>query len=75
MDRAENVSSIIACPLAAGKTCPQSYSLTMAVVLLHVYTAVNWQWVYMSQYLNIKACGCCMAEKRTRHFKDTVGMQ
>jgi hypothetical protein len=32
-DRIENVSSIIACSLGAGGTCPQSCSLATAVVL------------------------------------------
>jgi hypothetical protein len=50
-DRTENVSSIIVCSIVAGETrCPQSCSLAAAVVLLPVYTAVTWQWVYMLQY-------------------------
>jgi hypothetical protein len=48
--RIENASSIIACSVVAGETCPQSCSLAMTVVLSPVYTAVTWQWVYMSQY-------------------------
>jgi hypothetical protein len=35
---------------AAPTTYPQSRSLATAVVLLPVYTAVTWQWLYMSQY-------------------------
>jgi hypothetical protein len=55
-DRTENVSFIIACFLVAGETtCPQSCSLATAVVLPPVYTAVTWQWVYMTQYFNF----CC----------------
>jgi hypothetical protein len=33
-----------------GKTCPKSCSLSTAVILSLVYTAVTWQWVYMSQH-------------------------
>jgi hypothetical protein len=51
-DRTENVSSIIACSLVAGEaTCPQSCSLATAVILSSIYTAVTWQWVYMSLYM------------------------
>jgi hypothetical protein len=50
-DVAENVFSIIACSLVAVETtCPQSCSLATAVLLSPVYTAVTWQWVYMSGY-------------------------
>jgi hypothetical protein len=53
-DRIENVSSIIACSLAAGKTtCPQSCSIVTAVVLSPVYTAVTWHWVCMSQIYEV----------------------
>jgi hypothetical protein len=52
MDRTENVSSVIASSPVAGETCPSSCSLAVAVVLSPVYTAVTWQWVYMSQYIN-----------------------
>jgi hypothetical protein len=38
-DRTENVSSIIACYLIAGKTCPQNCSPATVVVLSPVYTA------------------------------------
>jgi hypothetical protein len=48
LTRGENVSSIIACSLVDGETCPQSCSLATAVVLSPVYTAVTWQWVFMS---------------------------
>jgi hypothetical protein len=48
VERTGNVFSIIACSLAAGETCSQSCSLAMAVVLSPAYTAVIWQWVYMS---------------------------
>jgi hypothetical protein len=48
----ENVSSIIEYSLVAGEaTCPQSCSVTMAVVLSLIYIVVTWQWVYMSKYL------------------------
>jgi hypothetical protein len=48
-DRTENIAFIIVCSLIAGEAmCPQSFSLAMAVVLSPVYTAVTWQWVYMS---------------------------
>jgi hypothetical protein len=47
-DPTENVSSIIACFLVTGETCPQSCSLAMAVVLSLIYAAVTWQWVYVS---------------------------
>jgi hypothetical protein len=48
-DRTQNVSSIIMCSFVAGEiTGPQSCSLTTAVLLSHVYTAVTWQRVYMS---------------------------
>jgi hypothetical protein len=50
MDYTENISSIIMCSLVAEEMCPQSCSLAMVVVLSPVYTAVNWQWVCMSQY-------------------------
>jgi hypothetical protein len=50
-DRTENISSIIACSLVAGETCPQSCSLAKSVVLSPVYTAVTRQWVYMLQYV------------------------
>jgi hypothetical protein len=54
MDRTETVSSSIACSVVAGKrTCPQSSSLAAAVLLSPVYMAVTWQWVYMSQYVNV----------------------
>jgi hypothetical protein len=53
MDHTENISPIIAPSLIAGvTTCPQNCSLSTAVVLPPVYTAVTWQWVYMSQYLS-----------------------
>jgi hypothetical protein len=43
--------SSFACSLVAGETTyPQSCSLATALVLLPAYTAVTWQWVYMSQY-------------------------
>jgi hypothetical protein len=64
MDSIESISSIIACFLVAGKTvCPQRCFLTTAVVLSLVYTAVTWQWVYMSQYFfsasdYVKALDC-----------------
>jgi hypothetical protein len=48
MDRTENLSSIIACSVVAGKTCPHSCALTTAVVLSLVYTAVTRQWACMS---------------------------
>jgi hypothetical protein len=48
-ERRENISSIVACSLFAGETCPQSFSLATAVVLSSVYTAVTLQCVYMSQ--------------------------
>jgi hypothetical protein len=42
---------IIVCFLVTGDTtCQQNCSLATAVVLSPVYTAVTWQWVYMSQY-------------------------
>jgi hypothetical protein len=45
----ENTSSIIVSSLIAGETmCPQSCSLAMALVLLPVYTAVTWTWIYTS---------------------------
>jgi hypothetical protein len=51
-DISQNFSSIIACSLVVGETtCPQSCSLATAVVLSLVYTAVSWQWIYMSQQL------------------------
>jgi hypothetical protein len=46
-DHTENVSSIIACSLISGETCPQTCSLATAVVLSPVYAAVTWRWVYM----------------------------
>jgi hypothetical protein len=50
-DHTENIPLTIACSLIAGETtCPQSCFLAMGVVLLPVYTAVTWQWVYMSHY-------------------------
>jgi hypothetical protein len=40
---------IVACSVIAGETaCLQSCFLTIAVVLLPVYTAVNWHWVCLS---------------------------
>jgi hypothetical protein len=33
-----------------GQTCPQSCSLATDVLLSPVYTAVTWQWVYMSHH-------------------------
>jgi hypothetical protein len=47
---AEKTSSIISCHLVAGETSPQSCFPATAVLLPPVYTAVTWQWVYMSQY-------------------------
>jgi hypothetical protein len=44
----ENIFSFIASFLVAVETCPQSCSLATVVVLLLVYTAVTWQWVYTS---------------------------
>jgi hypothetical protein len=38
---AENVSTIVACYLVAGETCPQNCSLPTAVVLSPVYIAVT----------------------------------
>jgi hypothetical protein len=38
--------SIIAWSFVAGETCPQSCFPAAAV-----YTAITWQWVYMSQYV------------------------
>jgi hypothetical protein len=59
-DRTENVFSIIACSLVAGKTtCPQSCSLATAVVLSPVYTAVTWQQVHMSQYGEVRKLLSC----------------
>jgi hypothetical protein len=52
-DRTENASSIIACFLVSGETCPQSCSLATSVVLSPVYTAVTWQWVCISQYIEM----------------------
>jgi hypothetical protein len=40
-----------------GGTCPQSCSLATAVVLLPVYAAVSWQWVYMLYYVD-EVCRC-----------------
>jgi hypothetical protein len=46
----EKFSSIITCSLVSGETtCPQSCSLATAVVLSPIYTAVTWQWVFMSE--------------------------
>jgi hypothetical protein len=39
--------------VAGEKTCPQSCCLATTVVLSPVYTAVTWQWVYISQYILI----------------------
>jgi hypothetical protein len=51
-DHTANISTIIACSFVAGETmCPPSCSLATAVVISPVYTAVTWQWVYMSQYI------------------------
>jgi hypothetical protein len=50
-DRRENVSSIIACSLVSGETCPRSCFPATAVILSPVYTAVTWQCVYMSHHL------------------------
>jgi hypothetical protein len=51
-DRTENIFSIIACSLVAGeKAFPQRCSLATVIVLLPVYTAVTWQWVYLSHYV------------------------
>jgi hypothetical protein len=44
--RATSQSSVV----AGETTCPKSCSLATAVILSPVYTAVTWQWVYMSQY-------------------------
>jgi hypothetical protein len=52
-DRTENVCFNFARSLVDGKTYPQSCFLATAVVLSPVYTAVTWQWVYMSQYLTL----------------------
>jgi hypothetical protein len=46
---AEKTSLVLFCALV-GETCPQSCSLATAVVLFPVYTAVTWQWVYMSEH-------------------------
>jgi hypothetical protein len=53
--RTENTASIIACSLVSRETCPESCSLATAVVLSPVYTAVTWQWVYMSHCPRLKA--------------------
>jgi hypothetical protein len=50
----KNVFSIITCFLVVGETCPQSCFLARAAMLSPVYTVVTWQWVYMSQYVNMK---------------------
>jgi hypothetical protein len=51
-DHTENISSTILCSLVAGETtCTQNYFLALAVVQSPAFTAVTWQWVYMSQYL------------------------
>jgi hypothetical protein len=47
--RWDNLYSIISCPPVSGETCPQSSSPPKAVALWPVYTAVTWQWIYMSQ--------------------------
>jgi hypothetical protein len=52
--------------LFAGETrCPQSCSLTAAVLLSAIYTAVTWQWTYMSQYVtkSASADGLCRYSK------------
>jgi hypothetical protein len=59
--RTEIISYIIACLLVTRETtCPQSCFLATAVVLSPVYTAVTWQWVYMSQYF-FPCCVCIPA--------------
>jgi hypothetical protein len=51
MESTENLFSIIANFVIGGETtCPQSCSLAMDIVLSPVYTAVTWQWVFMSKY-------------------------
>jgi hypothetical protein len=48
-DGTGNVSSIIACSVVGRETTsPQSCSLATAVVLSLIYTAVTWQWVYVT---------------------------
>jgi hypothetical protein len=45
----KNFSSIIACSHVSGETtCPQGSFIATAFVLCPVYTAVTWQWVYMT---------------------------
>jgi hypothetical protein len=68
-DNTQNASSIIACFLVAGETCPQSCSLPMAVVLSPVYTAVTWQWVYISQY-----CANALVQFRIDPRRSTVDL-
>jgi hypothetical protein len=51
-DCTKNISSIIACSLAARETtCSQSCFPATAVMLSPVYTAVTWQCFYVSHYL------------------------
>jgi hypothetical protein len=59
-DRTENVSSIIACFLVRETLCPKSCSLATSVVLSPVYTAVTWQWMYVSQYNGIVVALWCI---------------
>jgi hypothetical protein len=72
-ERRENVTSVIACSVVAGETtCPQSCSLTMALVLSPVYVAVTWKWVYMSRY---KETGKLRESVKKQRAKETKILQ
>jgi hypothetical protein len=45
-------------------TCPQRCSLATAGIPSPVYTAVAWQWVYMSQYTSIRCNALYMTSVR-----------
>jgi hypothetical protein len=50
----KKIFSIFVCLLVAGETkCPQSCSFATAVILSPVYIAVTWQWVYVSQHIQV----------------------
>jgi hypothetical protein len=65
--------------------CPQSCSLAKAVVLSPVYTAVTWQWVYISQYLPplelqishkkvvLATCDCFAESESVHRLQDEAG--
>jgi hypothetical protein len=56
-----DITSIIACFLVAGETCPHNYSSVKAVLLSPVYTAVILKW----STCHVTSCRVSLRECRT----------